>query len=90
MKSSTTGRPNELEPAMLDWSRRIGKHGTTVNEAAAAILSTAEGRRTPRALALACNRLVEKGILTRKIEHSSLTNGQVIRRFRYWHVESAP
>lgn len=84
------GRPNELDPALIVWSKMVADEGTTINEAAQSIRSVKEGRKTERALALSANRLVDKGILVRRLEHTSLTNGQVVRRFRYWHSSFAP
>lgn len=81
------GRPNELDPALIVWSRQVGDAGTTIGEAAEAVPHTRNGRMTVRALSMAAKRLFDSGILVRKLEYTSLTNGQIIRRFRYWHSE---
>lgn len=57
------GRPNELEPALLVFAHDAGPRGFTLPEAALGIPAVASGRKTYRAMALAADRMVTKGIL---------------------------
>jgi hypothetical protein len=80
------GRPNELEPALIDLTQRCGSEGVTILEAAALLPHTSSGRRTTRALASAAQRLVDKGILRREQEWFRPEGNPegVAVRYRYW------
>lgn len=86
------GRPNEMEPALIDLARRCAEEGLTMTEANRLLPHVATGRRTTRALSMAAVRLVKKGILTRKEEWfrpDGNPTGAALR-FRYWHTDYGP
>lgn len=84
------GRPNEMEPALLDLAQRCGEEGVTMDEASRLLPHVISGRRTPRALSGAALRLVAKGILVRRKEYfrpDGNPTGTALR-YRYWHAET--
>ncbi len=86
------GRPNEMEPALIDLAVQRQGEGVTMDEAGRALPHVATGRRTPRALSGAAARLIKKGILVRKPEWfrpAGNPTGAALR-YRYWHVDHAP
>lgn len=92
MMNRPQGRPNEMEPALIDLTRQVGSDGTTILEAVESIPHTASGRRTPRALSGAAMRLVDKGILVRRPEWFRPTGNPTgaALRYRYWHADHCP
>ena len=83
-------RPNEMEPALIDYLLAAGSAGATLNDAEVDIPHMR--RMTTRALSHAATRLVEKGVLIRRYEYfrpSGNPEGYA-RQYRYWHVEHAP
>lgn len=85
------GRPNEMEPALIDYFLAAGIAGATLNDAEVEMPHMASGRRTPRALSHAAKRLVAKGVLVRKYEyfHPVGNPSGWARQYRYWHAEHA-
>jgi len=83
-------RPNEMEPALIDYLLAAGPAGATLNDAEVDIPNMR--RMTPRALSHAAKRLVGKGVLVRRYEYfrPNGTPFALARQYRYWHVEHAP
>lgn len=83
-------RPNEMEPALIDYLLAAGPAGATLNDAEVDIPHMK--RMTPRALSHAATRLVTKGVLVRRYEYFRPARNPegVARQYRYWHVEHAP
>ena len=92
MSDRPQGRPNEMEPALIDLAWQKKSAGVTMTEASRDIPHVAAGRRTPRALSMAASRLVRKGILVRRGEWFSPDGNPsgAALRFRYWHIDHAP
>ena len=84
------GRPNEMEPALIDLVRQRAGAGVTMDEAARLLPHVASGRRTPRAMSSAALRLLGKGILVRREEwfRPEGNPGGIAKRYRYWHVDA--
>lgn len=84
-------RPNEMEPALIDYFLTAGIAGATLNDAEVEMPQMSSGRRTPRALSHAAKRLVAKGVLVRKYEFFHPTGNPEgwARQYRYWHAEHA-
>lgn len=92
MNGRPQGRPNEMEPALIDLAFRCDGEGLTMDEAGRMLPHVANGRRTFRAMSSAAKRLVIKGILVRREEWfrpEGNPTGAALR-YRYWHVEHAP
>ena len=86
------GRPNEMEPALIDYLLAAGPAGATLNDAEVDIPHVANGNKTPRALSHAAMRLVAKGVLARRYEyfHPAGNPEGWARQHRYWHTSHAP